>query len=142
MRCGLTHLELPVTRLGRSRRLYEQGAGFLPVAEDAEGVDLEAGGVVLGLRRCADPLPVVLRLQTTDPGDALSALASSGAVPLQWPEVVFDRELRAIALDPDGHRLILWRRLRESELGRPVDLPTVLSWASPAAADQHRRLRT
>lgn len=135
MRCGLTHLELPVSRLSRSRPLYEHGAGFQPVAETADGVDLEAGGIVLRLCRRPVPFPtVVLRLQTNDPAAAASTLVGRGAIPIQPAEKVADRELRATVEDPDGHRLILWRRLRESELDHPVDLPTVLFWHAPAGA--------
>ncbi len=133
MRCGLTHLELPITCLARSRRLYERGAGFEPVAESLDSVDLEAGGIVLRLRRGSAPFPTVtLRLQTIDPGRALSTLSSLGAEPIREPHRVADQELRACAEDPDGHRLVLWRRLRESELDRPVDLPTVLTWRRDA----------
>jgi hypothetical protein len=133
MRVGLTAVHLPVRDLGRSLGLYRDCMGCVEVRRCEAGVvTLEAGGCLLVLELAAEPKPVRLRFQTARVAATAEELVRSGAREIWAPTPVEGRELEAELEDFDGHRLVLWRRLREDELETEPDLPTTETWADPA----------
>ncbi len=127
---GISHLRLPVTQLERSRTFYSHAMGFeiLPI-EKAGTVTLDA----LGIRLClfvSEPeiRPLELAFQTARIQAAVDRLTAGGAVQEEPPHKTLQRTLETILRDPDGHRLCLWRRLREDEYPQEPDLPITRAW--------------
>ena len=128
MLCGLSQIVLPVTQPETSWGFYTAGAGFAPLRADDNVQDLDAGGILLRLQPTSAVMGNVhLRLQTTRIEACLDRLVSHGGCISRSPTTE-GPEKRAVVLDPDNHRLELWRPLRESELPEPVPLPIVDLW--------------
>lgn len=133
MRVGLTAVHLPVRHLERSLGLYRDCMGCVEVRRGEAGVvTLEAGGCHLVLELAAEPKPVRLRFQAARVADTVRELVRAGAREIWAPTPVEGRELEAELEDFDGHRLVLWRRLREDELETEPELPTTEAWADEA----------
>lgn len=130
---GLSHLCLPVNDLAVARRFYADAVGLELLAERPGSLDLDASGSTLRLVESVAPLAAVtLHLQTAEVGAAADLLQAAGATLLRAAAPNSDDELAAELADPFGHRLVLWRRLREDELDRVPELPITRPW-QPAA---------
>lgn len=132
MLCGVSHIVVPVPDLGLGLAFYRDALGFALLDEEDGCADLDGCGVTLRLLEAETPLPLALRLQTTQVSRWVSRLLESGATLLRPPADARDGERVAELRDPFGHRLILWRRLAESELESPPELPTTRPWREEA----------
>lgn len=132
---GISHIEIPVSDLTRSVRLYVERIG-LQVRREGEGwKDLESGTVTLRLVEVRKvEQRVSLRVQVSDVGAAVAELAAAGNRVLYEPQRTPALELVASVADPDGHTLTLWRELSEDEYGFVPELPTEMAWEPEAEA--------
>ena len=129
MSCGLPQILLPVRDLVAATRLYHLGAGFPIKRSDLAHVDLDAGGIDLRLVAAAPPVPpVTLRIQTARLDPSVRRFVEHGAESTGRGRLHSAGEAQVELLDPDGHHLVLWRRLRESELEAPIPLPITVPW--------------
>lgn len=132
---GISHLEVPVTELERSTRLYVERLGLRPRGEGEGWRDLESGTITLRLvevRRVESR--VALRVQVADVEGAVAALNEAGSRTLYAPMRTPALELVASVADPDGHTLTVWRALSEDEYGFVPELPKQLGWEPEAEA--------
>jgi predicted enzyme related to lactoylglutathione lyase len=132
---GISHIEIPVSDLTRSTRLYVERMG-LQVRREGEGwKDLESGTVTLRLVEVRKvEQRVSLRVQVADVAAALAELAAAGTRVLYEPMRTPALELVASVADPDGHTVTLWRELSEDEYGFVPELPTEMAWEPEAEA--------
>jgi catechol 2,3-dioxygenase-like lactoylglutathione lyase family enzyme len=125
---GVSHLVLETGDLAASRRFFAETLGFAVLGEEADSFELDAAGVRLRFERApGPPLPVTLRLQAAQLEDAVPFLKAAGARTLEPPQAG-QGHLEAVLETPEGHRLVLWRRLREDELPEPPPLPLTRPW--------------
>lgn len=130
---GVSHVDLAVSNLARSRRFYSEGLGFSVLREGAGFCDLDAHSLHLRLvesraieYRCA------IRLQVPNVEAAWRKLVELGAKPLYEPARTEQLELVGSTSDPDGHCLTVWRNMSEDEYGFLPSLPKEQSWAPDA----------
>jgi len=130
---GVSDLDVPVSDLERSLRLYAGATGF-PVMKRGEGFAVvDAGGVRLRLVHTRSPEHrTSLRLSTSDVAGAIEVFARAGATRLYAPMKTPQQELVAAVRDPDGHTVYLWRDLTEDEYDFEPALPKELTWEKPA----------
>lgn len=141
---GLSHLYLPVSDLDRSRAFYVKAMGFEVLSTDAwipaqgdapEALILDARGAQLCLVIAGAELqPQELAFQTVRIRTAIERLVRAGATLEEAPRKTRSQTFEAILRDPDGHRLRLWRRLREDEYEDEPELPTTGPWDEDARA--------
>lgn len=132
---GVSHVDLPVTDLERSLRLYATATGF-PVRARGEGfADVDTGGVLLRLVETRKPEHhASIRLQAGAIEGGLAALIEAGAASLYAPMRTPSQELVGAVRDPDGHTIYVWRALSEDEYDHLPALPTKLTWDPEADA--------
>lgn len=130
---GVSHVDLAVSNLARSRRFYSEGLGFAVVREGAGFCDLDAHSLQLRLLesraieyRCA------IRLQVPNVEAAWQRLVELGGKPLYEPGRTEQLELVGSTSDPDGHCLTVWRNMSEDEYGFLPALPKEQSWSADA----------
>jgi predicted enzyme related to lactoylglutathione lyase len=130
---GVTHVDLPVSELERSQRLYVDVMG-LSVKRAGEGwVELESGTVGLRLMQTKRPERLTaLRVQVPDVDAALNTLVAAGAKLLYATMRTPELELVAQVADFDGHIITVWRELSEDEYGFAPELPKEMTWAPEA----------
>lgn len=132
---GVSHVDIQVTRLAESRGFYCEQLGFTVAAEGDGYVDIDAGGFTLRLLEVGDiERQVSLRLHVRDVDEALATLRRAGCRQLYDKTRTESLEWMGAALDPDGHRLVLWRPLTEDEYGFDPALPKEMTW-QPEAED-------
>lgn len=135
MFCGLSHLLLPVSDLAAARRFYAGAVGWAPLQEGEGSLDLDASGATLRLVVSDGPIaPATLRLEIAAVEEGAEVLRAAGATLRRPAAPNLADELEAELEDPFGHRLVLWRRLREDELGRVPELPVTRPWEPAAEA--------
>lgn len=134
MLCGLTHFIVPVADLDAALEIYSEGLGFAVVAQTPERVDLDASPLVFCLIRGSSPVNgLALRVQTLAVDEVARRLIGAGCTLQQGPiDCLARRERFAELADADGHRIELWRRLREDELPAPPPLPISRPWLAAA----------
>jgi catechol 2,3-dioxygenase-like lactoylglutathione lyase family enzyme len=130
---GLSHVDVPVTDLGRAEALYHGATGF-PIKTRGPGwIEVDASGVLLRLLQTRSPEhTVALRLQSAAVAEAVDSLVSAGATLLYRASRTPEQELLGAVRDPDGNILYVWRPLTEDEYDFVPDLPKQLSWAPDA----------
>ena len=132
---GLSHVEVFVRNLARSRELYVDVLGFAVKREGEGWLDLETGTVTLHLRETKDtPAPVVLRVISANVEEGTATLtAAGGKLVCEATRTEQLTEMAAVQ-DFDGHTIIVWRELSEDECGFDPDLPTEIDWGEDAEA--------
>jgi catechol 2,3-dioxygenase-like lactoylglutathione lyase family enzyme len=130
---GVSHVDLAVSNLARSRRFYADGLGFAVHREGPGFCDLDAHSLHLRLvesrgieYRCA------IRLQVPDVAAAWGRLVELGARPIYEPTRTEQLELVGSTADPDGHCLTVWRAMSEDEYGFLPALPKEQGWKPEA----------
>ncbi len=130
---GVSHVDLSVSDLARSRRFYSEGLGFAVLREGPGFCDLDANSLHVRLiesrsieYRCA------IRLQVPDVEAAWAKLVQLGAKGLYEPMRTDQLELVGSAADPDGHCLSVWRAMSEDEYGFLPALPKEQEWKPEA----------
>jgi catechol 2,3-dioxygenase-like lactoylglutathione lyase family enzyme len=130
---GVSHVDLAVSNLARSRRFYAEGLGFPVIREGAGFCDLDANSMHVRLiesrtveYRCA------IRLQAPNVEAAWAKLVELGAKALYEPARTEQLELVGSVADPDGHCLSVWRAMSEDEYGFLPALPKEQSWTPDA----------
>jgi predicted enzyme related to lactoylglutathione lyase len=132
---GVSHIDLPVRDLSRSRVLYEQVFGFTAKREGEGFVDLEGGGVLVRLVESRRPESrATLRVQVADVEAAARKLAGAGARLVYEPARTPELTRAATLVDADGHTLVVWRELSEDEYGFMPELPKQLTWQPESEA--------
>jgi catechol 2,3-dioxygenase-like lactoylglutathione lyase family enzyme len=131
---GLSHVCLGVKDLDSAREFYAEGAGFEVVGEAGRYLDLDGRGATLRLELAGrgDRRRATLRLQTNDVEKSVVALVAAGAELVRAPAANEDLEWIAELADPDGNRLLPWRRLSEDEWNFAPELPKTRSWKADA----------
>lgn len=140
---GVSHLIVPVSDLERSARMWRDGMGFTEAKRGDGYVDIDSGNVAIRLIGVPTvESHVSLRLAVRDVGAAYEALLAGGAVsryaPMRTPEP--ELEEMACVTDPDGHSIVLWRKLTEDEYGFVLELPKEGEWQPEAEALLQRLL--
>lgn len=132
---GLSHVDVPVRELARSRALYTEVLGFT-VKKQGEGwVDLDTGTVLLRLHQTRRPEHLVtIRVLAADVNAGLEALQAAGAKHLYDVMRTPDLELVGAVTDFDGHTILVARELTEDEYGFQPELPKELAWLPAADA--------
>jgi len=130
---GISHVDVQVTDLERARAFYCDCLGF-SVAKSGTGfTDVDVGTFALRLTRVKSiERQVSLRVQVREVDEALAAVVAAGGTSLYDKTRTDDLEWMAAALDPDGHRIILWRELTEDEYDFVPELPKELTWNADA----------
>jgi len=132
---GVSHVDVQVTNLASSQVFYCDQVGFTVAAEGEGYVDVDAGGFTLRLVEVGEiERQVSLRVHVRDVDEALTTLRKAGCRQLYGKSRTESLEWMAAALDPDGHRLVLWRPLTEDEFGFEPDLPKEMTWQPEAEA--------
>lgn len=132
---GVSHVDLPVTDLERSLRLYSAASGFEVRARGEGYADVDTGGVLLRLLEARRPEHhASIRLQAGNVEAGLAALIQAGAASLYEPTRTPSQELVGAVRDPDGHTIYVWRALSEDEYDHVPPLPTRLTWDPEADA--------
>lgn len=129
---GVSHVDIPVSNLDRSRTLYAEGLGFNVRSSGLQHCDLDANTIVL--RLVVTPLvvhPTALRLQVPDVAQAYARLLELGTRALSEPSITPQHELVGSAADFDGNQLFVWRPLTEDEYEAPP-LPLQRVWLKDA----------
>jgi len=139
MLLGVSHLELPVRSLDRARAFWVDLAAFEILAEGPGYLDVEGHGAILRLVEGASAEGVTLHCQTAQVEESLATLIAGGARLLRAAGEHDGRWLGTLETE-DGHRLTLWRRLRESDRAEPVPLLTSRPWTAAAEALANRLL--
>ena len=135
MHCGVSHLVVPVPDLHQALGFYHDVLGFEILKQCEEVADLDGCGVTLRLLEVREALPpLTLRLQTTRVSSLTARLIDGGATLIRPPADAVGAERVAELSDPFGHRLVVWRRLSESELDSPPELPMSRPWGEEAEA--------
>lgn len=130
---GISHIDVPVTDLERSRRLYTDVLGFRMKKEGRGWIDVDTGTVLLRLLEVRRPEHrVSLRVHAPDVVAALKILIAAGARPLYDAMRTDDLELMGAVVDFDGHTIVVQRDLTEDEYGFIPELPTELTWGGDA----------
>lgn len=130
---GITHIDLPVTDLSRSKRLYADVIGLGPRKSGEGWMDLDAGTVTVRLMQTGKPEHRgTLRLQVPDVDAAFKTLIGAGAKPLYETTRTPEHEYVAQVEDFDGHTITVWRELTEDEYGFEPELPKQLTWEPEA----------
>lgn len=126
---GVSHIDLAVTELARSRRFYADGLGFPSLREGAGFCELDAHSLHLRLVESrAVEYRAALRLQVQDVEAGWRRLLHLGGRQLYEPMRTEQLELAASVADPDGHCLTVWRAMSEDEYGFLPALPKEQSW--------------
>ena len=130
---GFSHVDVPVSDLGRARRFYVDALGFASRSEGAGWVDLESGGAKLRLVETRRPEHLVaLRVQSPTVEAGLDYLVERGAKLLYRAMRTPEHELVGAVRDPDGNSVYLWRELSEDEYEIVPELPKQLVWQADA----------
>lgn len=132
---GLSHIDVPVRDLERSRALYTEVLGFT-VKKQGEGwIDLDTSTVVLRLMQTRRPEHLVtIRVLAGDVEAGLKALEAAGSKRHYDVMRTPDLELMGAVTDFDGHTIIVCRELTEDEYGFEPELPKELAWLPAADA--------
>lgn len=129
---GLSHVDVPVTDLSASLRLYVERLGFHEKKRGPGFMDLDGGSCLLRLVETARvEHPVMLRLAVQDVEAVTRTLAGAGVRVLYEPQRFEDEQVAQLA-DADGNTLILWRELSEDERKRVPELPKQRGWEHEA----------
>lgn len=139
MLLGVSHVEIPVRALARARAFWIEVAGFSPLSAGADYLDLEGHGAIVRLVAREPATGITIHFQTAQVEEDLAALIAGGAHPRRAPEEHDGRWLGEVETE-DGHRLVLWRRLRESDRAVAIPLPTSRPWEAAAEALANRLL--
>lgn len=159
---GVSHIDLPVSKLDRAVRFYVDGAGLSVRARGEGWADADGGSLLvrlvevgraasrLGWGSRGAGLPSVsggaggaaLRLQAHDVERGVRALVSVGGSLLHPAMRTPQHELLAAVRDPDGHTVYVWRALSEDEYDFVPRLPTELEWRADAEALLRSLLRS
>lgn len=133
---GISHVDLAVRDLRRARAIYVDTLGFAVKASGEGWLDLEAGGsVAVRLLEVARiERRAAVRVLTSTVEATFDALVRAGCHAAYPPFRTGADELVAVAHDPDGNVLTVWRALSEDELDVVPQLPTTMTWAPEADA--------
>lgn len=137
---GISHFDLQVVDLKRSRDFWSKVIGF-DVSKEGEGyVELDSGNVAIRLIEVpAIEQTATIRLSVPEVGKAYEHLVSKGAVSRYEPMNTPDLHRIACVTDSNGHSIILWRALSEDEWGFVPELHKTGEWL-PEAEDLVVRL--
>jgi hypothetical protein len=130
---GVSHVDVPVTALDRSLRVYANATGFPVQARGAGWAEVFAGALAIRLVEAREiDHRASIRLQSPEVEAGVAALVEAGASPLRAPTRNPANELVGSVCDPDGHTISVWRALSEDELDEVPPLPTQLTWDADA----------
>jgi catechol 2,3-dioxygenase-like lactoylglutathione lyase family enzyme len=129
---GLSHVDVPVTDLHASLRLYTEQLGFHEKRRGPGFVDLDGGSCLLRLVETGKvEHPVMLRLAVRDVEAVMRALSGAGVRVLYEPQRFEDEHVAQLA-DADGNTFIVWRELSEDERKVVPELPKQRGWEPEA----------
>lgn len=133
---GVSHIDIPVTSLQRSLRIYRDLLGFAEKSAGEGRVDLDAGGtIVLRLLEVSGAEHrVALRVHAATVESVYAALLHLGCAQVHEVLRSPDQDLIGCVRDPDGHTLYVWRPLTEDEYDFVPALPKQMTWAPEAEA--------
>jgi catechol 2,3-dioxygenase-like lactoylglutathione lyase family enzyme len=132
---GVSHVDVPVTDLARAVAFWRGVIGLNEARRGDGFVDLDSGSVTLRLIQVPHvEHPVSLRVNVPDVQAAYDILVRAGAQPQYEPMRTPALELLASVLDPDGHKVVVWRELTEDEYDFVPALPKEGEWEKPAEA--------
>ncbi|RUR71242.1 DUF2621 family protein [Variovorax guangxiensis] len=134
---GVSHVQLPVSSVNRSKSLYGGVLGFETRDEGAGWCELDAGGTISLLLVESEQTDqrACLRLLAADVSATLEALLLRGGCRLINDATrTAEMTLTASVCDADGHLLVVWRKLTEDEYDVVPELPKALPWHDDADA--------
>jgi predicted enzyme related to lactoylglutathione lyase len=126
---GISHVDLQVTNLELTTRLWNKVIGF-EIKSQGEGfVEIDSGNVAIRLIEVPEiEQTCTIRLSVANVANSYQHLIGAGAkaryAPMNTPEL----EKIACVTDHDGHSIILWRALSEDEWDFVPDLPKTGEW--------------
>lgn len=137
---GISHIDLQVVDLKRSREFWSGVIGF-SVSREGDGyIELDSGNVAMRLIEVsAVEQSSTIRLSVPRVGEAFEHLVGKGAVARYEPMNTPDLQRMACVTDYDGHSIVLWRELNEDEWGFVPELHKTGEWM-PEAEDLVVRL--
>lgn len=132
---GVSHVDLAVTNLAASLRVYEGCLGFRVLRREEGFVELDATPIRIRLIETKRPESRgSIRIQSPQVELALEELLAAGCT-AQYPAMrTPQQELVGSVRDPDGHVLTAWRDLTEDEYEKAPELPKALVWNADAEA--------
>lgn len=132
---GVSHVDVPVSKLERAARFYETGLGFSRRGAGDGWIDLDAGSIVLRLvETSSKERRTSLRMQVAGVEPTYRALLASGGRSGYGVTRTPNQEELASVHDPDGNVIIVWRPLSEDEYEQVPELPTATEWAPEGEA--------
>lgn len=130
---GISHLDLQVTSLDESKKLWSDTIG-LEITRQGEGfMELDSGNVAIRMIEVVDiEHTATVRLSVPSVTKAYQHLVNGGAISRYKPMHAPELEKIACIEDCNGHSIILWRPLTEDEWDFVPDLPKTGEWSSDA----------
>lgn len=139
---GVSHIDLPVKDLEKSRTFYVEAMGFAIRNKGESWVDVDSSTLMIRLRQSEGSCTVAtLRIQIDKLEEGRAHLIAAGAQPATEIERTEELEMVTVLLDPDQHRIVLWRHLSEDEYGFNPMLPKEKQWHPEAEQLLHDILR-
>lgn len=130
---GISHLDIQVTSLDESKKLWSDVIGFTITRQGDGFVELDSGNVAIRMIEVADiEHTATLRLSVPSVSQAYQHLIDKGATSRYAPMHATELEKIACITDCDGHSIILWRPLTEDEWNFIPELPKTGDWSSDA----------
>ena len=126
---GISHVDLQVTDLEQSRKLWHDVIGFKINSEGEGFIVVDSGNVAIRLIE----VPAIehtgtVRLSVATVSSSYQHLVNAGASPRYEPMNTPELEKIACVTDHNGHSIILWRALSEDEWDFVPELPKTGEW--------------
>lgn len=132
---GISHIDVQVVNLDKSRKFWTDEIGFAIKSEGDGFIEVDSGNVAIRLIEVpAIEQTTTIRLSVASVNKTYQQLLKAGSnsryEPMKTPEL----EKIACITDDNGHSIILWRALSEDEWDFVPDLPKTGEWHSDAEA--------
>jgi len=130
---GISHIDMQVTDLQKSKQLWSGVIGFTVIKEGEGFAELDSGNVAIRLIEVPGiEQTVSIRLSVNEVDKAYLHLLEQGAVSRYAPMNTPDLQKIACVTDSNGHSIIIRRDLTEDEWGFTPELRKTGDWLPEA----------
>lgn len=130
---GISHIDLQVTDLNKTRHFWAGTIG-LSVSKEGEGyLEMDSGNVAIRFIEVPNiEQTSTIRINVPEVGAAFQKLLAAGAKSRYEPMKTPDLHKIACVTHQDGHSIIVWRMLSEDEWDYVPELPKTGEWLPEA----------